>query len=83
MLIRVTGREVTLRRRTPEEVEAAKASVLAQKLNLWANIRDLAPAAAAGKDVEAKFGIPFATLEEALQRDKTQLLECIPALSYE
>ncbi|KAJ4329271.1 hypothetical protein N0V84_000164 [Fusarium piperis] len=78
ILIKITGREVTSRRRTPEEVEAAKAAVPAQKFNLWANIKDFGPAAAEGKDVEARFGIPIATLEEALRRDKTQLLECIP-----
>ncbi|RSL81499.1 hypothetical protein CEP51_005798 [Fusarium floridanum] len=79
ILTNITGREVTSRRRTPEEVEAAKAAVPAQKFNLWANIRDFSSAAAEAKDVEAKFGIAFTTLEEALQREKARLLECIPA----
>ncbi|KAM0421210.1 hypothetical protein ACHAPT_010930 [Fusarium lateritium] len=79
VLVRVTGREVTSRRRTPEEIKAAKPTVPAQKFNLWANVKDITGAATEAKDVEAKFGIPFASLEEALQRDKAQLLECLPA----
>ncbi|KAI0459627.1 NmrA family protein [Xylaria acuta] len=73
-LVRVTGRDVGVRRRTPEDGEP----VPGQRFQMWANHKDLGGVMQRAKEAQAKFGIPFTPLEEALQRDKSRVLECLP-----
>ncbi|KAM0546253.1 hypothetical protein ACHAPJ_010936 [Fusarium lateritium] len=79
ILSKVSGRHVTTRQRSSEEVEEVKGGGNFQAWQLWTHSHDLRPVAAAAKDVQAKYGIQFNSLEEALQRDRDQLLECLPA----
>ncbi|KAI1151580.1 NmrA family protein [Nemania diffusa] len=74
VLVRVSGRDVGIRRLTPEDGTPAPG----QLFHLWANAKDFGPVVAAAREAQAKFGIPFTSLEEALQRDKSGLLECLP-----
>ncbi|EFX05188.1 NAD dependent epimerase [Grosmannia clavigera kw1407] len=77
ILTRVSGRAIGLRRRTPEQVEAAKTTVFGQAFQIWAGAKDLEPVVAEAKAVEARFGIPLTSLEQALVRDKAELMECL------
>ncbi|KAI0129741.1 NmrA family protein [Xylariales sp. AK1849] len=77
ILVRVSGRDVRVRKRTKEEVEEAK-DVTAQRFQLWANAKDFSAIVAAAREVQVKFGMPFTSLELALQREKDRLLECLP-----
>lgn len=79
ILTEVSGREVRAIKRTPAELEEMGISVFGQKFFLWANIKDLSSIPVVASEVQAKFGIPFTSLEAALQRDKARLLECLPA----
>jgi uncharacterized protein YbjT (DUF2867 family) len=79
ILIKVSGREVRVRKRTPEEMEAAKGVLFSLGLQLLASAKDISTASAGAKAVQAKFGIPFTSFEKAMQRDKARLLECLPA----
>ncbi|KAI1778171.1 NmrA family protein [Hypoxylon cercidicola] len=79
ILVKVSGRDVGLRKRTPEEVEEGKATIFGQRIQLWANWKDFSDTAVTAKEVQAKFGIPFTPLEASLQREKARLLECLPA----
>lgn len=78
ILAKVSGRNVTVRRRTPEEVEEAKAYLFGQRFQLMVNVKGFKDAAEAAKEVQGKFGIPFTSLEDALQRDEALLLQCLP-----
>lgn len=79
ILVKVSGREVRVRKRTPEEMEAVKNDLFSQGLQLMANAKDISNTSAEAKGVQAKFGIPFTSFEVAMQRDKARLLECLPA----
>ncbi|KAH6653262.1 hypothetical protein BKA67DRAFT_569023 [Truncatella angustata] len=79
VLAKVSGRDVRARKRTPEEEEEAKTSLWAQRFHLFANVKDFGIIPGHAKEVQTKFGIPFTSLENALQRDKAALLECLPA----
>lgn len=79
ILARVSGRSVTATRRTQKEVEEMGISVFGQAFHLMSNIKDLSWTTARAKEVQDKFGIPFTSLEAALQRDRALLLECLPA----
>ncbi|KAI0406921.1 NmrA family protein [Xylaria palmicola] len=74
VLVRVSGRDVGVRRRTPEDGEP----VFGQLFQVWANKKDLGPIIAASKEAAVRFGIPLTSLEDALQREKGRLLECLP-----
>ncbi|KAK9777202.1 hypothetical protein AB5N19_12266 [Seiridium cardinale] len=74
---RVSGKVVRLKERTPEEVEAAKAIVFAQRFHFFASAKNFGDSLAASKKAETKFGIPFTSLEQALVRDKDRLLESV------
>ncbi|KAH0426080.1 NmrA-like family protein [Colletotrichum camelliae] len=78
ILVRVSGREVDVAKRTAEEVEAMGISVFGQRFHLMANITDLSWTTASAREVEGKFGIPLTSVETALQRDRALLLECLP-----
>ncbi|TRX99009.1 hypothetical protein FHL15_000351 [Xylaria flabelliformis] len=75
ILVRVSGRDVTARRRTPADGEP----VPGHRFQKWANVKDFSSVMQSAKEAQAKFGIPFTPLEEALQRDKSRVLECLPA----
>jgi hypothetical protein len=79
ILARVSGRDVRVRKRSPEEAEETVKTVLGQRFQLVANKRDLGAFADVAKQVQAKFGIPFTSLEETLQREKAHLLASLPA----
>ncbi|KAF4969803.1 hypothetical protein FSARC_3028 [Fusarium sarcochroum] len=79
ILSKVSGKNVTPRQRSSKEVEEAKGGANFQAWQLWTHSTDLTPFAAAAKDVQEKFGIPFTSLERALQRERDQLLECLSA----
>lgn len=79
VLIKVSGRDLRVVKRTATEVEELGIAVFGQKFQLLANIKDLSSTTASAKEIQKKFGIPFTTLEEALQRDKALLLKSLPA----
>ncbi|KAH7146629.1 hypothetical protein B0J13DRAFT_664083 [Dactylonectria estremocensis] len=79
ILIKVSGRDVRVVKRTPEELKEMGISVFGQAFQLMANIKDLSWTTAVAKAVQDKFEIPFTSLEEVLQRDRALLLECLPA----
>ncbi|KAF4984018.1 hypothetical protein FZEAL_723 [Fusarium zealandicum] len=57
ILIRISGREVRVAKRTPEEVEQIGNSVFGQKFQLFANFKDLSSLLGVAKEVQAKFVI--------------------------
>ncbi|KAJ3541189.1 hypothetical protein NM208_g4722 [Fusarium decemcellulare] len=79
VLVKVSGRDVRVVKRTVEELEKMGASVFGQKFQLLSNIRDLSWITAEAKKVQEEFGIPFTPLAGSVQRDKDRLLECLPA----
>jgi uncharacterized protein YbjT (DUF2867 family) len=76
ILVRVSRRNIKLKKLTPEEIEVANRSVFFVKFQLWANVKSQSSSA---KATAEKFGIPFTSLEAYLQKEKTKLLECLPA----
>ena len=78
ILVKVSGRDVRVRKRTPEEMDAVKGVLFAQSLQLLANAKNISTASAGAKDVQAKFGIPFTSFEVAMQRDEARLIDCLP-----
>lgn len=79
ILIRVSGRQVCATKRTPKEVEEMGIAVFGQAFHLMSNIKDLSWTTARAKETQEKFGVQFTSIEEALQRDRAFLLECLPA----
>ncbi|KAM0513554.1 hypothetical protein ACHAPE_007818 [Trichoderma viride] len=79
ILSKVSGRDIPVKRRANVEVEELQASVFGMLFHLWANKKDLTPYVTVSRETQAKFGIPFTSLEAAVQRDKARLLECLPA----
>ncbi|TID07547.1 Dihydroflavonol-4-reductase [Colletotrichum higginsianum] len=79
ILVRVSGREVGVVKRTEQEVEELGISVFGQKFHLMSNVKDLSWTTTVAKVAQEKFGIPFTSLEAALKRDSALLLECLPA----
>lgn len=79
ILTQVSGRPVWVTKRTQKEVEEMGISVFGQAFHLLSNIKDLSWTIAGAKEVQDKFGIPFTSLEAAVQRDRALLLECLPA----
>ncbi|KAI3335342.1 NmrA family protein [Ustulina deusta] len=74
ILVRVSGRDVTTKKLSPEDGEPVRG----QFFQKWVNFKDVSPVLAAAQEAQAKFGIPFTSLKEALQREKTHLLESLP-----
>ncbi|KAL6886008.1 hypothetical protein GGI43DRAFT_388733 [Trichoderma evansii] len=79
IIVKVSGRDVRVRRQNPEEIEEMRTAFHGMLFHLWANTKDLSPYLSVVKETQAKFGIEFTSLEMALQRDKVRLLECLPA----
>ena len=76
IMVRVSGKDVKVRKWTAEEIEVAKTSKTAARFQLWAN----SSVQSSSADVTGrKFGIPFTSLEEYFQREKSQLLACLPS----
>jgi uncharacterized protein YbjT (DUF2867 family) len=78
ILVKVSGRDVRVRKRTPAEIEEGKKTVFGMLFHLWANVKDFTNDVNKAKEAQTKFGIPFTSLEAALQRDKARLLDCLP-----
>lgn len=78
ILTKVSGRQVRATKRTQKEVEEMGISVFGQAFHLMSNIKDMSWTTATAKEVQEKFGIPFTSLEAAVQRDRALLLECLP-----
>ncbi|KAL1883352.1 hypothetical protein Daus18300_000410 [Diaporthe australafricana] len=78
ILVKVSGRQVGVTAHTPKEVEELGINVFGQSFHLMSNIKDLSWTTASAREVERKFGIPFTSIEVALQRDRALLLECLP-----
>ncbi|KAH8819338.1 NmrA family protein [Xylogone sp. PMI_703] len=76
ILRKVSGREIKVRKRTPEEIEAAKNVVPTQPFQLWANRIDVQ---IDGGAIQSKYGIRLTTFEEYLEREKERLLASLPA----
>lgn len=79
ILVKVSGRNIQVKRRASVGVEELANSARGMLFHLWANKKDLTPYVNVAKETQAKFGIPLTSLEAALQRDKVRLLECLPA----
>ncbi|KPM39654.1 hypothetical protein AK830_g6900 [Neonectria ditissima] len=79
ILTRVSGRKVPSVKRTLQEVEEMGISVFGQKFHLVANEKDLSWTTANAEEVGKKFGIPLTSIETAVNRDRAQLLECLPS----
>ncbi|CAG9984577.1 unnamed protein product [Clonostachys byssicola] len=77
ILKKVSGKDIKARKRTELEMEEASKTVGLHKFHAWINTRDLKHGPERTKAVQAKFGIPFNSLESALQREKVALLECL------
>ncbi|KAI7773280.1 hypothetical protein LA080_011358 [Diaporthe eres] len=78
ILTQVSGRQVKATKHTQKEVKEMGISVFGQAFHLMSNIKDLSWTTARAKEVQEKFGIPFTSLEAAVQRDRALLLECLP-----
>ncbi|KAI1173286.1 NmrA family protein [Nemania sp. FL0916] len=76
-LARVTGRKVVSKQYGVEEYDP---NVFGAAFHLWSNIRDFTEVMKKAEAAQAKFGIPFTSLEDALTRDREQVLECIPVI---
>lgn len=76
IIAKVSGRAIKVKKWTKEETEVANASVFATRFQLWANVRSQTSSA---KTTEKRFGIPFTSLEEYFQREKAEMLACLPA----
>ncbi|KAH7220350.1 hypothetical protein BKA60DRAFT_570892 [Fusarium oxysporum] len=79
ILVKASGREVGIVKRTPEEVEKLGIGVHGHMFQHFANMKPFGFIEGGTKEVQDKFGIPFTSLEDALRRDKVRFLECIPA----
>ncbi|KAF5725053.1 hypothetical protein FMUND_147 [Fusarium mundagurra] len=79
ILVKVSGREVGIVQRTPEEVEKLGISVHGHMFQRFANMKSFDFVERGAIQVQDKFGIPFTSLEDALRRDKDRLMDCIPA----
>ncbi|VUC23417.1 unnamed protein product [Clonostachys rosea] len=77
ILKKASGKDIQVRKRTGLEMEEANDTVGLHKFHAWINTRDLKHGPERTKAVQAKFGILFTSLESALQRENTSLLECL------
>ncbi|KAI1266679.1 NmrA-like family protein [Xylariaceae sp. FL1019] len=68
---KVSGRKVT--------TEKGEVTRFGQKFHLFANATDFNDIVAAAREEAVKLGMPFGSLEAALERDREWLLESLPA----
>ena len=76
IMVKVTGKDVKVKKWTEEETNGALLSVFIARFELWANIHPQKSTAAATAE---KFGIAFTSLEEYFEREKTKILASLPA----
>ncbi|KAI0376218.1 NmrA family protein [Hypomontagnella monticulosa] len=76
ILVKVSGKDITIRKRSPDEAEK---TVMGQRFHFMANVKDFSALKVATKEAQVKFGIPFTSFEQSMQRDKASLLECLSA----
>lgn len=76
ILIKVTGKQVKVRKWSEEETKEKLGSIFTTKFFLWCNVVDME---SKSKENEKKYGIPFTSLEEYLIREKGKVLECLEA----
>lgn len=74
LLEKVSGRSIKLHKRSPEEVEEAKATVFGQCFQLWPNFQALEGIETSAQSNETKYGISTTGLEDVLVRDKERLM---------
>jgi uncharacterized protein YbjT (DUF2867 family) len=79
ILAKVSGREIKTQKWTLEGMQKEGIAVPVTGFHMLANETDFSVLVAATKEAEMRFGIPFTSLEAALQRERAQLLECLPA----
>ncbi|QGI69906.1 hypothetical protein CEK26_002238 [Fusarium fujikuroi] len=79
ILVRVSGREVRVVKRTPDDVEKLGIAVHGHMFQHFANLKPFGFIEGGAREFQKRFGIPFTPLEDALQRDMVRLMECIPA----
>lgn len=72
----VTERDVTVRRKTLEEVEVAEEKNPVQKFQLWASRVDVT---IDGEALQRKYGIRLTSFEDYVRREKDHFLATIPA----
>ncbi|KAF5624538.1 hypothetical protein F52700_9707 [Fusarium sp. NRRL 52700] len=78
ILDKVSGRDVGIVKRTPEEMDKLGIIVHGHMFQHFANMKPFGFVQRRAKQVQVQFGIPFTSLEDALRRDKDRLMECIP-----
>jgi uncharacterized protein YbjT (DUF2867 family) len=76
ILRKASGRDIGFKRRSPAEEDSAKAMITTQKFHLWANRKNIQ---VDGQKIQKKYGIPLASLEEYLEREKELLAASLPA----
>lgn len=72
---KVSGRQIRVRKRTPQEIVEAVNVVPTQTFQLWANAVDLA---IDGQEVQRRYGIRLTTFEEYLVQERDRLLASLP-----
>lgn len=75
VLAKVSGIDIKLHKRTPEEIEAAMNTEFFQ---VFERLENTIPHRIDVNALEAKYGIKLATLEEYMQRHKEKLLDSLP-----
>ncbi|KAK7752775.1 hypothetical protein SLS62_005327 [Diatrype stigma] len=75
IIARVTGRDIGLRRKTAEEVEAAEAANPLQKFQRWASRVDVT---IDGEALRRKYGIDLTSFEDYVRREKDRILATLP-----
>lgn len=75
---KVSGRKVQAVKRTWEQLGEMGAQVFGQAFQLMANMKDWSYVIDNAKKVEEKFGMKMTSLEDALVRDRAQLLAGLP-----
>ncbi|GJC89771.1 hypothetical protein ColLi_12609 [Colletotrichum liriopes] len=81
ILSRISGRDVKAEKRGQAEAEEVGQWLFGQKFFEWANLKvpELKAVADAAKDVQVRYGIPFASMESALSKEREAVLAGLPA----
>jgi nucleoside-diphosphate-sugar epimerase len=76
ILVRVTGKNIPLRKMTGEEIEIARNTVPGLRFQLFASLANLPDTT---KETVEKFGIPFSSFEEYVKQYKAEIVASLPA----
>ena len=79
ILSKVSGKKVTQRRMTEEESQATLNEIFGRRFHYMVNFTDFTAVIEDSKRAQAEFGMPYTSLEDALQRDRPRLIECLDA----